>query len=151
MNQTKRSEIFRRLRAENPHPATELDYRTPFELLVAVVTLAMAWEWRRICGGGAFGAPGLALVLTVAAAIVLTGIGRVEVALGVVAIGVALGRPDRRVALFVGDGGMMMTLADLDTAVRYRIPPVVVVSNDSAFGAELHYMREQGYDEAETR
>ena len=66
-------------------------FGTPwFELLVAVVTLAMAWEWRRICGGGAFGAPGVALVLTVAAAIVLAGIGRTGVAVGVVAIGAAV-------------------------------------------------------------
>lgn len=68
-----------------------------------------------------------------------------------VALGVALARPDRHVVLFIGDGGMMMTLADLDTAVRYRIPIVIVVSNDSAFGAELHYLREQGYDDAQTR
>ncbi len=68
-----------------------------------------------------------------------------------VAMGVALARPDRHVVLFIGDGGLMMTLADLDTAVRYRIPLTIVVSNDSAFGAELHYLREQGYDDAQTR
>jgi len=44
MNQTKRSEIFRRLRAENPHPTTELDYRTPFELLIAVILSAQATD-----------------------------------------------------------------------------------------------------------
>jgi len=65
-------------------------YGTPwFELLVAAATLAMAWEWRRICAAGAFGAPGIALILTVAGAIVLTGFGRVPAALGVVGVGAA--------------------------------------------------------------
>ena len=37
MNAAKRHEIFSRLRAANPHPTTELEYTTQFELLVAVV------------------------------------------------------------------------------------------------------------------
>ena len=37
MNKAKRHEIFSRLQAANPHPTTELEYNTPFELLVAVV------------------------------------------------------------------------------------------------------------------
>jgi len=44
MNPQKRYEIFRRLRAENPHPTTELHYSTPFELLVAVVLSAQATD-----------------------------------------------------------------------------------------------------------
>ncbi len=44
MNQTKRTEIFRRLRAANPAPATELAYRTPFELLVSVILSAQATD-----------------------------------------------------------------------------------------------------------
>jgi endonuclease-3 len=36
--------IFERLRAANPHPATELNYRTPFELLIAVVLSAQATD-----------------------------------------------------------------------------------------------------------
>lgn len=44
MNPQKRYEIFRRLRAENPHPTTELHYTTPFELLVAVVLSAQATD-----------------------------------------------------------------------------------------------------------
>ena len=37
-------ELFTRLRAANPHPATELEYSTPFELLVAVVLSAQATD-----------------------------------------------------------------------------------------------------------
>jgi endonuclease III len=44
MNPAKRREIFTRLKAANPHPATELEYRTPFELLVAVVLSAQATD-----------------------------------------------------------------------------------------------------------
>jgi endonuclease-3 len=44
MNPAKRHEIFSRLRAANPHPTTELEYATPFELLVAVVLSAQATD-----------------------------------------------------------------------------------------------------------
>ena len=44
MNSSKRFEIFSRLKAANPNPTTELVYRTPFELLVAVVLSAQATD-----------------------------------------------------------------------------------------------------------
>lgn len=44
MNAAKRREIFTRFRTANPHPTTELVYRTPFELLVAVVLSAQATD-----------------------------------------------------------------------------------------------------------
>ncbi|MFU8820551.1 MAG: endonuclease III [Gammaproteobacteria bacterium] len=44
MNAAKRRELYERLRAANPKPTTELDYRTPFELLVAVVLSAQATD-----------------------------------------------------------------------------------------------------------
>jgi endonuclease-3 len=44
MNPQKRAEIWRRLQAANPNPATELEYGTPFELLVAVVLSAQATD-----------------------------------------------------------------------------------------------------------
>jgi endonuclease-3 len=44
MNPAKREEIFRRLQARNPAPTTELEYGTPFELLVAVVLSAQATD-----------------------------------------------------------------------------------------------------------
>ena len=44
MNPDKRRAIFERLRAANPHPTTELQFRTPFELLVAVVLSAQATD-----------------------------------------------------------------------------------------------------------
>lgn len=44
MNAAKRREIFERLRADNPHPTTELNYSNAFELLVAVVLSAQATD-----------------------------------------------------------------------------------------------------------
>jgi endonuclease-3 len=44
VNPARRHEIYRRLRAANPHPKSELGYRTPYELLVAVVLSAQATD-----------------------------------------------------------------------------------------------------------
>ncbi|MGB2064771.1 Endonuclease III [Marinomonas gallaica] len=44
MNKAKRHEIFTRLRAENPNPVTELEYNSPFELLIAVLLSAQATD-----------------------------------------------------------------------------------------------------------
>lgn len=44
MNAAKRHAIFSRLREQNPHPTTELEYKTPFELLIAVLLSAQATD-----------------------------------------------------------------------------------------------------------
>ena len=44
MNADKRRQIFERLQAANPHPTTELEYHSPFELLVAVMLSAQATD-----------------------------------------------------------------------------------------------------------
>lgn len=44
MNAEKRREIFNRFRAANPNPTTELEYTTPFELLIAVILSAQATD-----------------------------------------------------------------------------------------------------------
>lgn len=44
MNAHKRHEIFARLQAEDPHPTTELNWSTPFELLAAVLLSAQATD-----------------------------------------------------------------------------------------------------------
>jgi endonuclease-3 len=44
MNKAKRTEIFTRLRKENPHPTTELHYSNPFQLLVAVTLSAQSTD-----------------------------------------------------------------------------------------------------------
>jgi endonuclease-3 len=44
MNAETRSEIFERLLKDNPNPTTELNYSSPFELLVAVTLSAQATD-----------------------------------------------------------------------------------------------------------
>jgi len=44
LNRQKRTEIYTRLRKQNPRPATELNYHSPFELLVAVILSAQATD-----------------------------------------------------------------------------------------------------------
>lgn len=44
MNKDKRYEILTRLRDDNPHPTTELDFTSPFELLIAVLLSAQATD-----------------------------------------------------------------------------------------------------------
>jgi endonuclease-3 len=44
MKREKVTELFRRLRELDPHPTTELTYKTPFELLIAVILSAQATD-----------------------------------------------------------------------------------------------------------
>jgi thiamine pyrophosphate-dependent acetolactate synthase large subunit-like protein len=59
-------------------------------------------------------------------------------------IGAAVARPDRLCVAAVGDGGALMSLGELETAARYRLPMLVVVYNDSAYGAEVHHFGPEG-------
>ena len=65
-----------------------------------------------------------------------------SIGLGIgMAMGAAVANPERQTILFVGDGGLLMSLGDLETLVRYQIPLVVVVLNDAAYGSELQILR----------
>ena len=55
------------------------------------------------------------------------------------AIGAALADPGRLTVAALGDGGALMAAAELDTVRRLGLPMVVVVYNDSAYGAEVHH------------
>ena len=59
---------------------------------------------------------------------------------------VNLGTVMAEVVVTVGDGGMMMSLGDLETAVRLRLPILVVVCNDEALGAEVNVLDDLGMD-----
>ncbi|MFM1652535.1 thiamine pyrophosphate-dependent enzyme [Brevibacillus sp. B_LB10_24] len=50
------------------------------------------------------------------------------------AIGVKVAQPDKTVVSFSGDGGFMMTVQELETAVRHNIPVIAIVSNNNMFG-----------------
>ena len=55
------------------------------------------------------------------------------------AIGAAVARPDRVTVAALGDGGAFMALGELETAARLRLPLLVLVYNDDAYGAEVHH------------
>jgi acetolactate synthase-1/2/3 large subunit len=50
------------------------------------------------------------------------------------AIGVQMARPDRKVVALAGDGGFMFNVQELATAVQQRLPLVIVLFNDGAYG-----------------
>jgi thiamine pyrophosphate-dependent acetolactate synthase large subunit-like protein len=56
-------------------------------------------------------------------------------------MGVARAKPDMPTVLVIGDGGLLMTLGELETVIREDIPLVIVLMNDAAYGAELHYLK----------
>ncbi|MCC6197586.1 MAG: thiamine pyrophosphate-binding protein [Burkholderiales bacterium] len=57
------------------------------------------------------------------------------------ALGFAIGSPERPTVFVVGDGGLFMTLGELETVVREGVPLIIAVMNDCAYGAELHYLK----------
>lgn len=57
------------------------------------------------------------------------------------ALGVAAGRSDRTTVLIIGDGGFLMTMGELETVVREDLPLVIVLMNDCAYGAEMHFLK----------
>jgi acetolactate synthase-1/2/3 large subunit len=62
------------------------------------------------------------------------------------AIGAALAQPDRLPVAALGDGGGLMSIAELDTVRRLGLPMVVIVYNDDAYGAEVHHFGPDGHD-----
>jgi thiamine pyrophosphate-dependent acetolactate synthase large subunit-like protein len=60
------------------------------------------------------------------------------------AIGAALAQPHRLPVLGTGDGGFLMGIAELETAVRLGLPLVCVVYDDAAYGAEVHHFAGDG-------
>lgn len=55
------------------------------------------------------------------------------------AIGAGLASPGRLPVLAAGDGGFLMAIAELETAVRLGLGLLIVVYNDRAYGAEIHH------------
>ena len=60
------------------------------------------------------------------------------------AIGAAVARPDRLTVAALGDGGALMSAAELETAVRLGLGLLIVVYNDAAYGAEVHHFGPHG-------
>jgi thiamine pyrophosphate-dependent acetolactate synthase large subunit-like protein len=61
------------------------------------------------------------------------------------AIGAAIARPDRLAVAALGDGGALMGVSELETAVRLGLAMVIVVYDDEAYGAEVHHFAPGGH------
>jgi acetolactate synthase I/II/III large subunit len=61
------------------------------------------------------------------------------------AIGSAIARPDRLTVAALGDGGALMGISELETAVRLELPMLIVIYDDEAYGAEVHHFGPEGY------
>ena len=61
------------------------------------------------------------------------------------AIGAAIARPDRLTVAALGDGGALMGISELETAVRLALPMVIVIYDDEAYGAEVHHFSPGGH------
>jgi thiamine pyrophosphate-dependent acetolactate synthase large subunit-like protein len=61
------------------------------------------------------------------------------------AIGAAVARPARLTVAALGDGGAMLGLPDLETVARLGLRMLIVIYNDSAYGAEVHHFGPHGH------
>jgi acetolactate synthase-1/2/3 large subunit len=59
------------------------------------------------------------------------------------AIGARIARPDRKTVAIAGDGGFLMTVQELATAVAENVDVIVIVFNDNAYGEVLRSQRER--------
>lgn len=97
-----------------------------------------------IDGGHFVGFPGTYLDIPEPGALVFTqNFGSIGLGLGA-AVGAAIGRPGALCVAVLGDGGFTMALSELETVSRLGRPMVLVVMNDSGYGAEVHHMNAIG-------
>lgn len=59
------------------------------------------------------------------------------------AMGFAVGAPERQTVFVLGDGSFLMNMGELETVAREGIPLVIILMNDCAYGAELHFLKER--------
>jgi acetolactate synthase I/II/III large subunit len=74
------------------------------------------------------------------------GFGAVGQGIGV-AIGTGAGNPGRPHIAVEGDGSLMFNIQELETIVRHKMQMVLVVWNDTGYGAEVHKLVAKGFDE----
>jgi thiamine pyrophosphate-dependent acetolactate synthase large subunit-like protein len=60
-------------------------------------------------------------------------------------IGLAVANPGKLAVLGTGDGGFLMSIADLETAIRLGLRLCILVYNDASYAAEVHYFGRQGF------
>jgi len=117
----------------------------PRTLTIALDDLLPAQRAVAIDSGNFMGYPATLLSLPDAAGCVFAQAFQ-SIGLGLAsAIGAAVARPDRLTVAALGDGGFLMSVAELATAVRLGLPIMIVVYNDAAYGAEVHHFGPDGH------
>jgi len=129
-----------------PFQDTTADGRIdPRTLTIALDDLLPAERTVVVDSGNFMGYPSMYLTVPDAAGFCFTQAFQ-SIGLGLAsALGAAVARPDRLTVAAVGDGGFLMSVAELTTAVRLGLPLLVVVYDDAAYGAEVHHFGPQGH------
>ena len=121
---------------EQDHDPERIDPRT---LSAALDALLPAERTVAVDSGNFMGYPSAYLAVPDAAGFCFTQ-GFQSIGLGLAtALGAALARPDRLTVAALGDGGFLMGIAELETAVRLGIGLLIVVYDDAGYGAEFHH------------
>jgi acetolactate synthase I/II/III large subunit len=111
----------------------------PRTLTIALDDLLPAERMVSVDSGNFMGYPSMFLAVPDDAAFCFTQAYQ-SIGLGLASgIGAALAQPDRLPVAALGDGGALMGISELETAVRLRLPMVIVVYDDAAYGAEVHH------------
>jgi thiamine pyrophosphate-dependent acetolactate synthase large subunit-like protein len=136
----------RRWRDEPFDDASDSEHVDPRALTIALDELLPAERTVVVDSGHFMGFPPMYLRVPDAAGFVFTQAFQ-SIGLGLAnAIGAAIARPDRLAVAALGDGGALMSMQELETAVRLRLPLLAVVYNDAAYGAEVHHFGPHGHD-----
>ncbi|MGO1510035.1 MAG: thiamine pyrophosphate-binding protein [Actinomycetales bacterium] len=135
--------------AEDSDPTdarTGADGRCHPGAVTAVIDSILPAERTLVVDGGHFiGWPVQGLRVPDPAGFVFSSAGFQSIGLGIgAAVGAAVARPDRITVLAAGDGGLLMSLPELETLSRLGAPVAVLVYNDAAYGAEVHHFRDLG-------
>jgi thiamine pyrophosphate-dependent acetolactate synthase large subunit-like protein len=130
---------------ESPYPdAGDGSHIDPRTLSIALDALLPQERTVAVDSGHFMGYPAMYLRVPDAQGFVFTQAFQ-SVGLGLAtAIGAAVARPDRLTVAALGDGGAMMSLPELETVARLGLRMVIVIYNDSAYGAEVHHFGPHG-------
>lgn len=138
-------------RADEFEDASSAEAIDPRTLMVALEPLIPRERTVAIDSGHFMGFPAMYLSVPDAAGFVFHQAFQ-SIGLGLAtAIGAALARRDRMTVAVLGDGGAMMSLGELETAVAHRLPMLIVIMNDAAYGAEVHHFDTLGLPTALAR
>ena len=114
----------------------------PRTLSLALAGLLPAERTLVMDGGHFVGWPAMYWPSADPSALVFTGAALQTIGLGFAgAVGAATGRTDRTTVVALGDGGALMGLPELETLIRVAHSALVVIFNDSGYGAEVHMYR----------